>query len=208
MLKTSEVMTTNVVTIRGAATVYEAVKLMQDKQVSQLIVNRRHPQDAYGIVTENDIVSKVIAYGKNPKAIKVYQIMTKPCIVLNPELGIEYVARLFTYAGINSAPVIQNELMGIISIKDIINKSDFLENPKSLVLEEEIEKAIQKAKELCADNSKSPEDCINAWKIVEELQAESAHQQAKNLEKTALEEYMEQNPEMTGTLMLDNWCSG
>ena len=208
MLKASEVMTTNIVTIKGSASVYEAVKLMQEKQVGNLIVIRRHLQDAYGIVTENDIVSKIIAYGKNPKRVKVYEIMTKPCIVINPELGIEYVARLFTQLGIHCAPVIKEELIGIISIKDIISKSDFLENPKSLVLEQEIEQAIKNAKEFCVDNSKSPEDCINAWKIVEELQAEYAHQQAKSLEKTALEEYIEQNPEIVGTLMLDNWCSG
>ena len=208
MLKTSEIMTTNVVTIGGAANVYQGVELMRDKQVSNLIVNRRNLQDAYGIVTETDIVSKVIAYGKDPKTVKVYQIMTKPCIVINPELGIEYVARLFANTGIHCAPVINNELLGIISMRDIINKSDFLENPQSLVLEQEIEQAIKYAKEFCADNSNSPQDCIAVWKIVEELQAESAHQQAKILEKTALEEFMEENPQSFETSMLDNWCSG
>lgn len=208
MLKTSEVMTTNIVIVEGTTTVCQAVKLMRTKQVSTLIVNRRHLQDAYGIVTENDIVTKVIAYGTDPKKIKVYQIMTKPCIVINPDLGIEYVARLFAHTGIHCAPVIKDELIGIISVQDIINKSDFLENPQAQVLEQKIEEAIKNAKELCADKSNPPEDCINAWKIVEQLQAESAHQQAKNLEKTALEEYLEQNPDLAQKSMLDNWCSG
>ena len=201
-------MTTNVVTIGGAANVYQAVKLMQEQQVSSLIVDRRHYQDAYGIVTETDIVSKVIAYGKDPKKVRVYQIMTKPCIVINPELGIEYVARLFTNVGIHCAPVINHELLGIISMREIINKSDFLENPQSLILEQQIQQAIKNAKEFCADNSKSPQECIAAWKIVEELQAESAHQQAKILEKTALEEYIAENPQSIPASILDNWCSG
>ena len=64
MLKTSEIMTTNVVTIGGAANVYQAVKLMQDKQLSHLIVNRRHPQDAYGMVTETDKSKGLSNYDK------------------------------------------------------------------------------------------------------------------------------------------------
>jgi CBS domain-containing protein len=208
MLKAAEIMTQDVMTISGAAPAYQAVKLMQNKQVRALIVNRRHPQDAYGIVTETDIVSKIIAYGKNPKKIRVYEIMTKPCIVINPELGVEYVARLFTNVGIHCAPVIKDDLLGIISQSDILNKSDFLENPKSVILEQEIEEAIKYAREFCADNSHSSQDCIAAWKIVEELQAEAAHQQATKLEKTALEEYCEENPEFMEVAMLDNWCSG
>ncbi len=208
MLKASEIMTKNVVTISGAATVYKAVKLMQNNQLSSLIVDRRHPQDAYGIVTKADIVRKIIAYGKDPKKVRIYEIMTKPCIVINPELGIEYVARLFTNVGIHCAPVIKEKLLGIISLSDIINKSDFLENPQSVILQQEIEESIKNAREFCADNSHSPKECIAAWKIVEELQAESAHQQATKLEKTALEEYCEEYPELMELAMLDNWCSG
>ena len=77
-----------------------------------LIVERRHPQDAYGIVTETDIVYKVVAYGKDPKKVRVYQIMTKPCIAVNPDLGLDYVARLFADNGLLRAPVVQGELLG------------------------------------------------------------------------------------------------
>ena len=38
--------------------------------------------------------------------------MTKPCIVVNPDLGVEYVARLFANARIRRAPVIKGELLG------------------------------------------------------------------------------------------------
>ncbi|PAX51038.1 CBS domain-containing protein, partial [Brunnivagina elsteri] len=95
MLKAADIMTNDVATIRSSATVSEAVKLMQARHWRALIVERRHPQDAYGIITDSDIVSKVIAYGKDPSKIRVYEIMTKPCIVVNPDLGLEYVARLF-----------------------------------------------------------------------------------------------------------------
>jgi CBS domain-containing protein len=74
----------------------------------------------------------VAAFGKDPKKVRVYEIMTKPCISVNPDLGIEYVARLFANTGIRRAPVIQDTLLGIISVTDILSKSDFVENPKLL----------------------------------------------------------------------------
>jgi CBS domain-containing protein len=95
MLQAQEIMTQNVVTIRGSATVADAVKLMKEKKLRGLIVEPRHEQDPYGIVTETDIVYKVAAFGHDPKTMRVYEIMAKPCVVVNPELGVEYVARLF-----------------------------------------------------------------------------------------------------------------
>ncbi len=59
MLKASNIMTTDVATIRGSATVAEAVKLMKFKQLRALIVETRTGQDAYGIVTQTDIVNAV-----------------------------------------------------------------------------------------------------------------------------------------------------
>ncbi len=41
------------------------------------------------MVTETDIIYKVAAFGYYPKEMRVYEIMTKPCIVVNPELGVE-----------------------------------------------------------------------------------------------------------------------
>jgi CBS domain-containing protein len=195
MMKAEDIMTTDVVTIRGSATVAEAVAIMNDLCLRALIVERRHEQDAYGIVTETDIVYKVTAFGKDPATVRVYEIMTKPCIVINPELGVEYVARLFANTRIRRAPVIKDSLMGIISVTDILSKSDFVVNPKSVSLEQEIEKAIVQARAICTEKGPTSKDCAVAWDIVEELQAEASHQRAIRLEKTAFELYCEQNPE-------------
>ena len=100
MLKARDIMTTAVVTIRGAATVAEAVQLMKDKGLRALIVEPRHESDPYGIISETDVVYKIAAHGLDPNKIRVYEIMTKPCVVVRPDLGIEYVARLFANARI------------------------------------------------------------------------------------------------------------
>lgn len=204
MMKAQDIMTTDVVTIRGSATIADAVDLMNDMGLRALIVDRRHDQDAYGILTETDIVYKVIAYGKDPKKVRVYEIMNKPCIVVNPDLGVEYVARLFANTGIRRAPVIKDKLLGIISITDILTKGDFLEKPKSVLLEDEIRKAVEEARAVCAEKGPTSKECAAAWDIVEELQAEAAHQRAEKPSQTAFEEYCEEYPEALESRMYDS----
>jgi CBS domain-containing protein len=178
MLKAADIMTQTVVTIRGSATVAEAVELMKETGLQALIVDRRHPQDAYGIVTDTDIVYKVAAYGKDPRQVRVFEIMTKPCIVINPDLGVEYVARLFSQHGIERAPVIQGNLLGIISVTDILVRGDFVEKPQAIVLEQRIHEAVDHARSICDQKGSDSPDCMSAWDVVEELQAEAAHQKA------------------------------
>lgn len=203
MMKAGEIMTKDVVTIRGSATVADAVKLMKEKSLRALIVQRRHDQDSYGIVTETDIVYKVAAFGKDPKKLRVYEIMTKPCIVVNPDLGVEYVARLFAQTGIRRAPVIHDKLLGVISVTDILSKGDFVENPKSILLEERIQQAIEEARAICSEKGATSKECRVAWDIVEELQAESAHQKSERLEKTAFDLYCDENPDAAEARVYD-----
>ena len=131
MMRAEDIMTKSVVTISGSATVAEAVKLMKENGLRALIVEPRSERDPYGMVTETDIVYKVAAYGYDPKEMRVFEIMTKPCIIIDPDLGVEYVARLFANTKIRRAPVVKDGLRGIISISDVMHKSDFVEKPKS-----------------------------------------------------------------------------
>ncbi len=197
MMKAVDIMTKNVVTIRGAATVAEAVKLMKEKSLRGLVVDRRHGDDAYGMITETDIVYKVAAYGKDPQDVRVCEIMTKPCIVVNPELGVEYVARLFAHTGIRRAPVIKGELLGIVSVTDILTKSDFVEKPKAVLLQDKIQQAIEEARAICAAKGSASKECAAAWDEVEELQAEASHQKAERMlsAKSSFDEYCAANPD-------------
>jgi len=71
VIKVSDVMTYPVVTIRGAAPVAEAIQRMLQHRIHTLIVDRQHPQDAYGIVTNLDIINQVIAFGRDPKRVRL-----------------------------------------------------------------------------------------------------------------------------------------
>ena len=178
MMQAKDIMTTDVITISGSATVAEAVELMKDKGLRALIVDRRNEEDPYGMVTETDIVYKVAAYGHDPKTMRVFEIMSKPCIVVPPDLGVEYVARLFANTKIRRAPVVQGRLLGVISVSDILCKSDFVEKPKRLFIEDEIDVARQEARQVCEEQGATSPACAAAWDAVEELQAAAAHQRA------------------------------
>lgn len=193
-MKASEIMTREVVTIRGSATVAEAIALMNHHHLRALIVDRRHGEDAYGIVTETDVVYKVAAYGQDPKTVRVYEIMTKPCVTVRPDLAVEYVARLFAQTKIRRAPVIDGELQGIISVTDILAKGNLVEQPRALTLAAQIEQSRTAARAVCAEKGATSRECAAAWDIVEELQAEAAHQQARKPEKTYFELFCEENP--------------
>jgi len=120
--KAGDVMTQGVICIEGTATVADAVKLMREKKVSSVFVNRRGQEDAWGIVTRKDVVCKVVDPGKDPADMKVFEIMSKPLITVSPGLALKYCARLFNATGIRRAPVFDGkEIVGILSNTDIFN---------------------------------------------------------------------------------------
>ncbi|BAY90850.1 MULTISPECIES: CBS domain-containing protein [unclassified Tolypothrix] len=190
-MRAKHIMTQDVATIRGSATVAEAVKLMRLKELRALIVEPRHSGDAYGIITETDIVSKVVAYGKDPQRMHVYEVMSKPCIVVNPDLDVEYVARLFANTGVWRAPVIQGELLGIISVTDIITKGDFMEKPKIKFIQKELQKAISNARSVVANYGADSKRAEEAWDLVDELEAEAGYYGVPKPEKTARQLFSE-----------------
>ncbi|NJM48217.1 MAG: CBS domain-containing protein [Alkalinema sp. RU_4_3] len=196
MMKAEDIMTRSVVTIRGSATIAEAVQIMKEKKLRGLIVEPRSESDPYGIVTETDIIYQVTAFGHDPKVMRVYEIMVKPCVIVNPELGVEYVARLFAQTRIRRAPVVQgNSLLGIVSVSDILLKSDFVEKPKRLFIEDEIEITREEARAICERQGATSPECAAAWDALEELQAAAADQRRKQPAKNSLQQYCEANPD-------------
>lgn len=191
MTKAKDVMTQEVETVKGSATVADAAKLMKFKGIHSLLVEPRNAEDAYGIVTDTDIVNKVVAFGKDPKAVKVYEIMTKPCIVVNPDLAVEYVARLLAQCGIDRAPVIQGELLGIVSLNDILHRSEFIEHPRVPLLQKALQAAVAEARAVSAVNAADTEAYQLAWEEVNEIEAELAFIQGVVPAKAAQAEFGE-----------------
>jgi CBS domain-containing protein len=111
------------------ASVYDALKLMADKEVGALLVlNGEKP---VGIVSERDYARKVILKGKRSVDTPVKEIMVKEVISVRPEQPIEECMVLMTEKHIRHLPVCADEcLIGIVSIgdvvKSIISKQEFM----------------------------------------------------------------------------------
>lgn len=124
-MKAADIMSTNIVTIDSWSTIAEAARVMEQHHVRALIVDRASDKDAYGIISATDI-SQAVANVQNPQTTYVWEVMTKPCIVVNPDLAVEHIAKLFARAKIRIAPVIKDELLGIVSFTDLLTKTNCL----------------------------------------------------------------------------------
>ncbi len=121
MTKAKDLMTKGVRYIQEDATIKEAIIRMKEEGVSSFIVDRKDHDDAYGIITRKDIVSKVVETGRHLEYTRVKEIMTKPLLMVSPGLDIKNVVRLMKMANIRRAPVFDGrEIVGIISNTDII----------------------------------------------------------------------------------------
>lgn len=125
VVRARDVMQKKVATVDGMATAREAAARMRTEKVSCLLVNKRHADDAWGILVIQDFIRGVIIPGRSPAEVNVYEIMTKPVITVPADMDIRYVARLIYRAGIRRAPVEENgELVGMISLSSLILENE------------------------------------------------------------------------------------
>jgi len=119
-----EAMKMNPVTVSPDTTVQEAAELMRKHRVGSCIVIVEKP---IGIITERDIVHKVVSQDLKASDVKVKDIMSSPIIVIDPYKSIEEAMRIMANGNIRRLPVIENgELVGIITQRDIARISPVL----------------------------------------------------------------------------------
>ena len=113
-----EAMKTNLAKVEPNMTVLDAAQLMKKRKIGNvLVVEKKQP---IGILTESDILKKVVADGKNAKDILVKNVMSTPIIVIDPYVSLEEAMKTMGKCNVRRLPVIENnELIGIITQKDI-----------------------------------------------------------------------------------------
>ncbi len=121
-------MTSNVITIGVNRTVLEAAKLMHQQDVGDLVV--MDGVEAKGIVTERDLVRRVMAL-KKPLETKVSEVMSNPLITIEENAQLRDAARLMVRHKIRRLPVTKGTvLVGIIATSDFarhLSKKTFSE---------------------------------------------------------------------------------
>jgi len=116
VIRVRDVMKTAFITIDGIATVAEAVKMMKENKTSALVVNKRDPNDEYGIVLAGDIARHVLSQNRSPGRVNVYEIMHKPVIEIHPDMDIRYCSRLFAQYDLVRSIVVENrDIVGMVS---------------------------------------------------------------------------------------------
>ncbi len=122
ILLVRDVMTRGVKTIRPEDTVLEAVSKMNKFHIGSVVVtNDGRP---IGIVTERDILVKVVEPCMDPASVRVKDVMTKPVITIEPDAPVEEAARMMARARIKKLPVVDGgRLLGILTTTDIVRAS-------------------------------------------------------------------------------------
>jgi len=101
-----EAMKTNLVMVEPSTTVLEAAKIMKKRKIGNvIIVENKQP---IGILTESDILKKVVAEGKNVNEVLVKDVMTTPIVVIDPYVTLE----------------VAMETMGKCNVRSIFVKDD------------------------------------------------------------------------------------
>ena len=123
LVRVRDVMKENVDIVDGLITVADALRRMKHVNNLALIVDKRNPDDEYGILLLADIARRVLACDKSPDRVNVYEIMSKPVIGVPPDMDIRYCARLFDKFGLSLAPVIeQGKVVGLVSYSGLVLK--------------------------------------------------------------------------------------
>ena len=117
-------------TIPPDTSVYQALELMVEKNVSALLVMEN---DALaGIFTERDYARKVALKGKSSKDTMIGDIMTRDLITVRSESSIDECMALMTGKFIRHLPVVNDgKLVGIISIGDVVRS--IIQEQKSII---------------------------------------------------------------------------
>jgi CBS domain-containing protein len=109
----------DVYTVEPGDTVFEALRLMADKNIGAVLV--RSDQKLEGIFSERDYARKVILLGKTSRETFVSEIMTTQVICVEPGWTAEQCMALMTERRIRHLPVVeQGRIMGVISIGDVV----------------------------------------------------------------------------------------
>lgn len=119
-LRVNEAMTADPVTIEGMASVNDALTVMRGRNISCLVVNRRDPDDEYGLLLISDVAREISAKNRPVSRMQVYEVMQKPAPAVDSDMRLKYAVRHMTRFGLSHCIVLRGrDLAGIISLRDI-----------------------------------------------------------------------------------------
>jgi len=117
-MKAHEIMTKDVLSVEENTSVKEAVEIMAKHNVGALIVQT--PKPTFGIFTQGDLLTRVVAEGKNPEKTRVRDVMTESVPCAQSDDSVDDLTRVMYEENVRYLPVMEGrKLVGIISTTDL-----------------------------------------------------------------------------------------
>ncbi|MEN6329930.1 MAG: CBS domain-containing protein [Methanobacteriaceae archaeon] len=114
-----DAMTSRVITVEPQTSVAAAAKIMTEKDIGSLIIKSNAEPE--GLITESDIIAKVVSKDLKASQIQVGDLMTQNLIKVHPGSELNEAARLMAKNNIRRLPVVNNDvLVGILTATDVI----------------------------------------------------------------------------------------
>jgi CBS domain-containing protein len=113
-------MTEDITSLPSTASVLDAAKFMTDMNVGTVIVT--HEDVPSGMITDRDVVAKVLAQDKDSKTTRIEEIMVAPVVTISEDRDIVDATQVMSSHGIRRLPVTdpQGKLAGVISLDDVL----------------------------------------------------------------------------------------
>ena len=117
-MRIDRLMVRNVVTLPMDASAYDAVKLMNKNRIGCLVAV--HDGEIVGILTERDLLERVLEKCRDPKETMVSEIMTRKVIVGRPDMELVEATRLMFENKVKKLPIVKGkQLLGLVTLTDI-----------------------------------------------------------------------------------------
>jgi len=109
----------DVATVDRKSSVLDAAKLMNQKRIGAVVV--RDGDKIVGIFTERDVLNRIVAAGRDPKATPIGEVMTSPMACCRRDAKLSDCKAIMTQKRIRHLPVVEDgTLFGLISTGDIL----------------------------------------------------------------------------------------
>jgi CBS domain-containing protein len=131
-------MTKDVVTATPEDSIVEVARLMKNEDIGPvLIVDDNDSKTLVGIITDRDIVLKVIADGQDPNTTRVGEVMSKKLVTCRPDDDVDVAINAMAHFQLRRIPVVEDamRLAGIIAQADVATRVDAPEKTAEVVRE-------------------------------------------------------------------------
>lgn len=124
-LYVKDFMTTGVIHVSSDDTVQKAIEVMTERNIScVVVVESESSSRPVGLITERDLIKRVLKQGKSPKTLKAKDVMTNSLVTISEEATLEEAMRTIEGMKIRRLPVINSSgVIGLITQTDIVKET-------------------------------------------------------------------------------------